>query len=129
MKEMEKDNFNKIVFELLGVLLLLVIPLMIMNTMKGGFIEVYLSALGVLFLGPFIVPLSIVTWEFDILPFSLWYILLFWTLPPIIIGIARADEDEKEFARKYSAGYFYMLSITVVVLFIGIIGAIAFGMY
>lgn len=128
MKEIKEDDFKRILFGL-GILLILTIPLMIMDAIGGGFLEAYLSALVVLFLAPFIVPMSILTWEFDALPFSMWYMILFWTLPPIMIGVATKGEDEGEGVRDYGAGYLFMLIITVVALILGIIGAIAYELY
>ena len=128
MKEINEDNSKKFMLYL-GIILIFVIPLMVVNILKGGFIETYFSALALFFLGPFIVPISILTWELDMLPFSMWYVLLFWTIPPIMMGIGKEDKEEPDFSRRYSFGYLVMLMVTVVVLLIGILGAIAFGMY
>ena len=93
MKEINDDNSKKIMLYL-GIILIFVIPLMVVNILKGGFIETYFSALALFFLGPFIVPISILTWELDMLPFSMWYVLLFWTIPPIMMGIGKEDKEE-----------------------------------
>lgn len=128
MKEIKEDDFKKILFGL-GILLILTIPLMIMDAIGGGFLEAYLSALVVLFLAPFIVPMSILTWEFDFFPFSMWYVILFWTLPPIMIGVATKGEGKGEGIKGYDMGYLLMLMITIVALFLGILSAIAYGLY
>lgn len=123
-----KELDSKLGFLLVGIALILVIPLMAMKGMDAGFLEAYLSTLWILFLGPFILPVSVLTWEFDMFPFSMWYVLLFWTLPPIVMGVALAG-DENEYLRKYSGGFVTMLGVSVVALLLGILGALAFGMY
>ena len=122
MKQIKEDDFKKILFGL-GIVLFLVIPLMIVNTIGDGFLEAYLSTLGILFLAPFIVLMSILLLEFDALPFSIWYMLLFWTLPPIIIGVATKGEDEG--VKGYGAGYLLMLMIMIIALILGIFSVIA----
>ena len=126
MKEINDDNSKKILFSL-GIILIFVIPLMVLNTLKGGFIEAYFSVIALLFLGPFIVPMTILTWEFDMLPFSMWYMLLFWTLPPIIMGVATEDKEEPDFWKRYTLGYLIMLITTIVVFFIGVLYVLASG--
>ena len=128
-----KDDDLRLPLLGLGIFIILVLPLLIMRTgtevASAGFIEGYLSILAYLFLAPFIVPMSILMWEFDMIVISIWYIIAFWTIPPIAIGIALAGDEKTGDMREYGAGYLMMILVTVAVLTLGIIAAILFGFY
>ena len=132
MKSIEKEKLRLPILGL-GILIILAMPLLIMRmgteVVSAGFIEDYLSILAYLFLAPFIVPMSILMWEFDMIVISIWYIIAFWTIPPIAIGIALAGDEKTGDMREYGAGYLMMILVTVAVLTLGIIAAILFGFY
>ena len=132
MKSIEDEKLRLPIFGL-GIFIILTLPLLIMHmgteVASAGFIADYLSILAYLFLAPFIVPMSIIMWEFDMFVISIWYIIVFWTIPPIAIGIALAGNEKAGDVREYSAGYLMMLFGTVIVLILGIISAFIFGFY
>ena len=132
MKSIEDEKLRLPILGL-GILIILAMPLLIMRmgteVVSAGFIEDYLSILAYLFLAPFIVPMSILMWEFDMIVISIWYIIAFWTIPPIAIGIALAGDEKTGDMREYGAGYLMMILVTVAVLTLGIIAAILFGFY
>ena len=132
MKSIKDDNLRLPILGL-GILIMLALPLLIMHmgteVASAGFIEDYLSILAYLFLAPFIIPMSILLWEFDTIVISIWYMIIFWTLPPIAIGIALAGNEKAGNVREYGAGYLMMLFGTVIVLILGIISAFIFGFY
>lgn len=122
---MKEDNLRLVLLGLAGILIL-GLPLVIMQKSAGivsaGFIGDYLSILMLLFLSPFIVPMSVLLWEFDMFAFSVWYMLLFWTIPPIAIGMGTSETLD---IKNYGSGYVMMLMVTIFVLFIGILAGIA----
>ena len=132
MKSIEEEKLRLPILAL-GIIIILALPLLIMRmgteVVSGGFIEDYLSILAYLFLAPFIIPMSILLWEFDTIVISIWYMIIFWTLPPIAIGIALVGDETTGDKRDYGAGYLIMLLVMIAVLILGIIGAIAFGIY
>lgn len=132
MKSIDDDDLRLPILGL-GILIILALPLLIMRmgteVASAGFIEDYLSILAYLFLAPFIVPMSIIMWEFDTIVISIWYIIIFWTLPPIAIGVALAGDEKTGDKRDYSEGYLMMILVTVAVLTLGIIAAILFEFY
>ena len=132
MKSIEDEKLRLPILGL-GILIILAMPLLIMRmgteVVSAGFIEDYLSILAYLFLAPFIVPMSILMWEFDMIVISIWYIIAFWTIPPIAIGIALVGDEKTGDIREYGAGYLMMLLVTVAVLILGIISAIIFEFY
>ena len=132
MKSIDEEKLRLPILGL-GILIILAMPLLIMRmgteVVSGGFIEDYLSILAYLFLAPFIVPMSIIMWEFDTIVISFWYIIIFWTLPPIAIGVALAGDEKTGDMKEYGAGYLMMLIVTIAVLFLGILSAIAFELY
>jgi len=136
MKLIEEEKLRLPILGL-GIFIILVLPLLIMRTgteiVGAGFIEDYLSILAYLFLAPFIISMSILIWEFDMIVISFWYIIIFWTLPPIAIGVALVEDEQpgdiKGDRRGYEEGYLIMLFGTIIVLILGIIGVVVFGFY